>query len=66
VNPACDPDGPAVGSLVLNLSGEQKAARLEWSWGEYGTRLAPFVVDAARQDAIATLERIGCSQVPWG
>src|SRR5690242_5762855 len=29
VNPACDPDGPAVGSLVLNLTGTQKTARLD-------------------------------------
>ena len=58
VNPSCDPDGPAVGSVVLNLSGTQKPARLEWSWGAVGTRLAPFVVDVARQDAVWTLERI--------
>ncbi len=59
VNPSCDPDGPAVGSLVLNLSGTQKTPRLEWAWGAYGTRLAPFLVDAAQKDALAHLEKIG-------
>ena len=58
VNPACDPAGPAVGSLVLNLTGVQNPARLEWAWGGFGTRLAPFVVDVSRQDAGATLGRI--------
>jgi hypothetical protein len=58
VNPSCDPDGPAVGSLVLNLTGMQNPARLEWAWGAHGTRLAPFVVDVAGQDAVATLGRI--------
>jgi hypothetical protein len=65
VNPGCDRAGPAVGSLVLNLTGSLRSARLEWSWsgGAYGTRLAPFVVDVARQDAVATLERIERGEV---
>jgi hypothetical protein len=58
VNPSCDPGGPAVGSLVLNLTGVQNPARLEWAWAGFGTRLAPFVVDVSRQDADATLGRI--------
>ncbi len=58
VNPSCDPNGPAVGSLVLNLSGSQKTPCLEWAWGSYGTRLAPFIVDAAQLDALAHLEKI--------
>ena len=58
VNPTCDPAGPAVGSLVLNLTGVQNPARLEWAWGAFGTRLAPFVVDVSRQNAVSTLERI--------
>ncbi len=58
VNPACDPLGPAVGSLLLNLSGTQKTAKLEWAWGGYGTRVAPFIVDVAAQSADATLDRI--------
>jgi hypothetical protein len=58
VNPLCEPDGPAVGSLVLNLSGNQKIARLEWAWGSHGTRVAPFIVDTGRLDALAHLEKI--------
>ncbi len=58
VNPSCDPTGPAVGSVVLNLTGVQKVARLEWTWGGFGTRLAPFIVDVSRQDAVSTLEKI--------
>lgn len=58
VNPTCNPKGPAVASLVLNLSGAQRPARVEWAWGEHGTRLAPFVLNVAHQDALATLERI--------
>lgn len=63
VNPTCDPDGPAVASLVVNLTGAQPAARLEWAWGGHGTRIAPFVVDVAAQDAVATLERIERGEV---
>jgi hypothetical protein len=58
VNPTCSPDGPAVVSLVLNLSGVQRPARLDWTWGEFGTRLAPLIVNVAEEDAGATLERI--------
>jgi hypothetical protein len=57
----CDPAGPAILSIVLNLSGTQKRRGLQWDWGGYGTRLAPLIVDAARQDALATLERVGCT-----
>ena len=63
VNPSCDPAGPAVGSLVLNLTGVQNPARLEWAWSGFGTRLAPFVVDVSRQDAEATLGRIERSEL---
>ncbi len=63
VNPACHPDGPAVGSLVLNLTGTQNPARLEWAWGPFGTRLAPFIVDVASQDAGVTLTRIENGEV---
>jgi hypothetical protein len=58
VNPSCDPDGSAVGSVVLNLSGTQKTPRLEWAWDGYGTRIAPFLVNAASLDAVAHLEKI--------
>jgi hypothetical protein len=60
VNPDGDPDGPAVGSLLINLTGEQRFKCVDWAWagGAFGTRLAPFVVDVANQDAILTLDRI--------
>ncbi len=58
VNPACNPGGPAVASLLLNLTGTQKTAKLDWAWGGYGTRIAPFVVDVAGQSADTTLDRI--------
>jgi len=60
VNPTCDPGGPHVFSLVLNLSGTQRAPRLEsgLAGGQYGTRIAPMVVDLAAADAIAGLEKV--------
>jgi hypothetical protein len=58
VNPLCEPAGALVVSLVLNLSGKQKRPGAEWAFGSYGTRLQPLVVDVARQDAGATLERL--------
>jgi hypothetical protein len=60
VNPDADPDGPAVGSILINLTGEQRVKRVEWPWagGGFGTRLAPFVVDVASEDAVRTLEKI--------
>src|ERR1035441_4292007 len=33
VNPSCDPGGPAVGSLVLNLTGSQKPPRRQGAGG---------------------------------
>src|SRR4051794_34345029 len=52
VNPDCDPAGPAVGSLLINLTGEQQVKRIEWLWasGAYGSRLAPFIVDVCKED----------------
>jgi hypothetical protein len=32
VNPACDPDGPAVGSLLINLTGEQHVNWCQVNW----------------------------------
>jgi hypothetical protein len=60
VNPDCDPDGPRVGSLLINLTGTQKVRRLDGSWAktDRGTRLAPFVVDVAKEDAALTLAKI--------
>jgi hypothetical protein len=58
VNPSCDPDGPAVAALVLNLSGTQQTPRLQWTWGNHGTWLAPFLVNAAGLEASAQLEKI--------
>ncbi len=60
VNPTCDPKGPAVGSLLINLTGEQRVKQVEWMWadGAFGTRLAPFVVDVASEDAELSLAKI--------
>ncbi|MBY0229039.1 MAG: hypothetical protein K2W96_07160 [Gemmataceae bacterium] len=60
MNPHCDPAGPLIGSLVVNLSGTQKARFVESSFagGAFGSRLAPMVFDVAQEEALATLERI--------
>jgi hypothetical protein len=63
VNPKCDPDGPAVAGLVLNLSGTQKTARLQWTWGNHGCWLAPFLVDAAGLGALTHLEKIESTEL---
>jgi hypothetical protein len=60
VNPDCDPHGPLVGSLLVNLTGEQAVRRLDWDWpgSDLGTRLAPFIVDVAKEDAAATMAKV--------
>jgi hypothetical protein len=59
VNPRCEPDGPAVGTLVVNLSGTQRARHVEPAFrGGHGTGIRPLIVDAAAQDAARTLRRI--------
>jgi hypothetical protein len=72
VNPDCDPDGPQVGSLLINLTGRQTTRRLDCSWAgtELGTRLAPFIVDVADEDAALSLTKIevgllGTSILPY-
>jgi hypothetical protein len=65
VNPDCDPTGPAVGSLLINLTGQQRVRYLEWQWAEgiFGMRLAPFIVDVAKQDGPLTLGKIEKKEV---
>lgn len=65
VNPDCDPEGPLVASLVFNLSGEQRHRRIDWTQnnGVFGSRLAPYIVDVASQDARQTLARIKSGEV---
>jgi hypothetical protein len=65
VNPDCDANGPLVGALLVNLTGEQKVRRLDWMWlgSDHGTLLAPFIVDVASQDAEATLGKIEAGSV---
>jgi hypothetical protein len=59
VNPRCEPDGAAVGTLVVNLSGTQRASRVEPAFrGGHGTGIRPLVVDVAAQDAVKALRRI--------
>lgn len=60
VNPDADPSGALVASLLINLTGEQKVLGVDWTLavGKHGTRLAPFVVNAAQEDALLTLARI--------
>lgn len=59
LNPRCDPAGPAVITLVVNLSGTQKTRRVAPAFrGGYGTGISPLVVDVAAQDAMRTLRRI--------
>jgi hypothetical protein len=72
VNPECDPAGPLVGSMLINLTGTQKFRRWEnnLAGGQHGTRVAPFVIDLVKQDGPETLERIksgelGLSVLPW-
>jgi hypothetical protein len=72
VNPECDPAGPLVGSMLINLTGTQKVRRWENSLasGQHGTRVAPFVIDLVKQDGPETLEKIkrgelGLSVLPW-
>jgi hypothetical protein len=59
VNPACDPDGPLVGSLLVNLTGRQPVRR----WEGLGTRLEPFILDISTEDAAQTLARIEAGEV---
>lgn len=64
VNATGDPAGPAVGALLLNLTGTQGQRRLAWSYGGIsGSSVAPLVVDVAGQDAVATLTRIEAGEV---
>lgn len=72
VNPTCDPLGPAVGGLLINLTGEQRVTRLDWTWagGAFGLALAPFVVNVGNQDAVVSLAKIerkelGFPVLPW-
>ncbi|MBY0230197.1 MAG: hypothetical protein K2W96_13020, partial [Gemmataceae bacterium] len=58
VNPSCDPEGPAVCTLVVNLSGSQKTRRVKPAFRGYGTGIHPLVVDVAAHDALRTLKRI--------
>ncbi|MBY0228534.1 MAG: hypothetical protein K2W96_04560 [Gemmataceae bacterium] len=59
VNPSCDPDGGAVCTLLVNLSGTQRYRHLAPAFkGGIGTGVHPLVVDVAAQDALKTLKRI--------
>ncbi|MBY0228661.1 MAG: hypothetical protein K2W96_05210 [Gemmataceae bacterium] len=57
------PRSVGVLSLILNLSGRQGKAEYQQSFGGYGMRLGPLVVDVSAQDASATLARIEKSEL---
>jgi hypothetical protein len=72
VNPECDPDGPLVGSMLINLTGTQKFRHWANSLagGQHGTRVAPFVIDMGELDRPGTLDKIkrgdlALSVLPW-
>src|SRR5262249_48946775 len=63
VNPECDPAGPRVGSLLLNLTGTQQVREVNWDWPDpHGMRVAPLIVNGANQEALPTLARVDAKE----